>query len=115
MLCRNSRTIDHFFAHTIAFFAVYIGHYDGPLGIMGDSSSSGDELEAGELVIDDSYAQLSKKAKKSKKSKKKKEKEREKKHSLKGAKKISKGTEASSPATIITISTYRTISVVIKW
>lgn len=68
---------------------------------MGDSSSSGDELEAGELVIDDSYAQLSKKAKKSKKSKKKKEKEkeREKKHSLKGAKKISKGTEASSPVT----------------
>uniref|UniRef100_A0AAZ3SBK6 HMG box domain-containing protein n=1 Tax=Oncorhynchus tshawytscha TaxID=74940 RepID=A0AAZ3SBK6_ONCTS len=38
------------------------------------SSSSGGELEAGELVIDDSYKHLSKKKKKSKKSKKKKEK-----------------------------------------
>ena len=61
---------------------------------MGDSSSSADELEAGELVIDDSYAQLAKKAKKSKKSKKKKEREREKKHCLKGVKKGSKGEEA---------------------
>ncbi|XP_076147926.1 HMG box-containing protein 4 [Alosa pseudoharengus] len=72
------------------------GHYDGPLGIMGDSSSSADELEAGELIIDDSYAQLAKKAKKSKKSKKKKEKEREKKHSLKGTKKVSKGGSSHS-------------------
>uniref|UniRef100_A0A8K9XIU5 HMG box domain containing 4a n=2 Tax=Oncorhynchus mykiss TaxID=8022 RepID=A0A8K9XIU5_ONCMY len=64
------------------------GHYGGGMG--GDSSSSGGELEAGELVIDDSYKHLSKKKKKSKKSKKKKEKEkdrekdkggREKKHS----------------------------------
>uniref|UniRef100_A0A672MA08 HMG box-containing protein 4-like n=1 Tax=Sinocyclocheilus grahami TaxID=75366 RepID=A0A672MA08_SINGR len=58
----------------------------------GDSSSSGGELEAGELVIDDSYTYLSKKKKKSKKSKKKKDKERdrekgsrEKKHSKGGS------------------------------
>lgn len=45
---------------------------------MGDeSSSSGGELEAGELVIDDSYTHLSKKKKKSKKSKKKKDKEKD--------------------------------------
>ena len=43
----------------------------------GDSSTSGGELEAGELVIDDSYTHLSKKKKKSKKSKKKKEKEKD--------------------------------------
>ncbi|KAM6957540.1 HMG domain-containing protein 4a [Aplochiton taeniatus] len=64
------------------------GHYGGGMG--DDSSSSGGELEAGELVIDDSYTHLSKKKKKSKKSKKKKDKEkdrdkekggREKKHS----------------------------------
>lgn len=42
-----------------------------------DSSSSGGELEAGELVIDDSYTHLSKKKKKSKKSKKKKDKEKD--------------------------------------
>ncbi|XP_063046956.1 HMG box-containing protein 4-like [Engraulis encrasicolus] len=79
------------------------GHYDGPMGIMGDSSSSAEELEDGELIIDDSYAQLAKKAKKSKKSKKKKEKEkdkekekeRDKKHSQKGAKKVSKGGSSS--------------------
>ncbi len=58
----------------------------------GDSSSSGGELEAGELVIDDAYTHLSKKKKKSKKSKKKKDKERdrekgsrEKKHSRGGS------------------------------
>ncbi|XP_072550319.1 HMG domain-containing protein 4a isoform X2 [Salminus brasiliensis] len=71
------------------------GHYGGPLGgLGGDSSSSGGELEAGELVIDDSYTHLSKKKKKSKKSKKKKEKEKdrdkdksskEKKHSKSGS------------------------------
>lgn len=76
------------------------GHYDGPMGIMGDSSSSAEELEDGELVIDDSYAQLAKKAKKSKKSKKKKEKEkdkeRDKKHSQKGVKKVSKGGSSHS-------------------
>lgn len=45
---------------------------------MGDDSlSSGGELEAGELVIDDSYTHLSKKKKKSKKSKKKKDKEKD--------------------------------------
>lgn len=42
-----------------------------------ESSSSGAELEAGELVIDDSYTHLSKKKKKSKKSKKKKDKEKD--------------------------------------
>ncbi|XP_023125743.1 HMG domain-containing protein 4a isoform X2 [Amphiprion ocellaris] len=51
------------------------GHYGG--GIGDDSSSSGGELEAGELVIDDSYTHLSKKKKKSKKSKKKKDKEKD--------------------------------------
>lgn len=51
------------------------GHYSGCMG--DDSSSSGAELEAGELVIDDSYTHMSKKKKKSKKSKKKKEKEKE--------------------------------------
>ncbi|CAL8270903.1 unnamed protein product [Lota lota] len=52
------------------------GHYGGGLG--DDSSSSGGELEAGELVIDDSYTHLSKKkSKKSKKSKKRKEKDKE--------------------------------------
>uniref|UniRef100_A0A8B9GVZ5 HMG box domain containing 4a n=1 Tax=Astyanax mexicanus TaxID=7994 RepID=A0A8B9GVZ5_ASTMX len=62
--------------------------------VEGDSSSSGGELEAGELIIDDSYTHLSKKKKKSKKSKKKKEKEKdrdkdksskEKKHSKSGS------------------------------
>ncbi|XP_025024311.1 HMG domain-containing protein 4 isoform X1 [Python bivittatus] len=49
---------------------------------MESGSSSGGELEAGELVIDDSYREIKKK-KKSKKSKKKKDKEKhkEKKHS----------------------------------
>uniref|UniRef100_A0A8C1NRF8 HMG box domain containing 4a n=1 Tax=Cyprinus carpio TaxID=7962 RepID=A0A8C1NRF8_CYPCA len=69
------------------------GHYGGSYaGMGGDSSSSGGELEAGELVIDDSYTHLSKKKKKSKKSKKKKDKERdrekgsrEKKHSKGGS------------------------------
>uniref|UniRef100_A0A8C6NZ07 HMG-box containing 4 n=1 Tax=Nothobranchius furzeri TaxID=105023 RepID=A0A8C6NZ07_NOTFU len=51
------------------------GHYGG--GIGDESSSSGAELEAGELVIDDSYTHLSKKKKKSKKSKKKKDKEKD--------------------------------------
>ncbi|XP_023647674.2 HMG domain-containing protein 4a isoform X1 [Paramormyrops kingsleyae] len=78
------------------------GHYGGALGLMGgETSSSGGELEAGELVIDDSYTQLTKKKKKSKKSKKKKEKERdrekdksgrEKKHNRAGSKKGLSGT-----------------------
>uniref|UniRef100_A0A3Q2YQ36 HMG box domain containing 4a n=1 Tax=Hippocampus comes TaxID=109280 RepID=A0A3Q2YQ36_HIPCM len=51
------------------------GHYGGGMG--DDSSSSGAELEAGELVIDDSYTHQSKKKKKSKKSKKKKDKEKD--------------------------------------
>ncbi|XP_051573188.1 HMG box-containing protein 4-like isoform X2 [Myxocyprinus asiaticus] len=55
-----------------------VGHYGSSFGGMGgDSSSTGGELEAGELVIDDSYTHLSKKKKKSKKSKKKKDKDRE--------------------------------------
>lgn len=77
-------------------FHIYIcvlqhkGHYGG--GLADVSSSSGGELEAGELVIDDSYTHLSKKKKKSKKSKKKKdrEKDREKEKSGKD-KKHSKG------------------------
>ncbi|MEQ2243005.1 hypothetical protein ILYODFUR_002596 [Ilyodon furcidens] len=51
------------------------GHYGG--GVGDESSSSGAELEAGELIIDDSYTHLSKKKKKSKKSKKKKDKEKD--------------------------------------
>ncbi|NXY85154.1 HMGX4 protein, partial [Alcedo cyanopectus] len=62
-------------------------------------SSSGGELEAGELVIDDSYREIKKK-KKSKKSKKKKDKEkhREKKHSK------SKRSSGHSPVAEATIS-----------
>ncbi|XP_016431249.1 HMG box-containing protein 4-like isoform X2 [Sinocyclocheilus rhinocerous] len=79
-----------------------VGHCMG-----GDSSSSGGELEAGELVIDDSYTHLSKKKKKSKKSKKKKDKERdrekgsrEKKHSKggSGGKKSCPGDQSRSHA-----------------
>ncbi|TRY91431.1 hypothetical protein DNTS_018798 [Danionella cerebrum] len=69
-----------------------VGHYSGPFGSLGgDSSSSGGELEAGELVIDDSYAHLSKKKKKSKKSKKKKDKEREREKGSRERSKHSKG------------------------
>lgn len=65
------------------------GHYGGGLGE--NSSSSGGELEAGELVIDDSYnTHMSKKKKKSKKSKKKKDKEKDREKSGKD-KKHSKG------------------------
>ncbi|XP_067315025.1 HMG domain-containing protein 4a isoform X2 [Pseudorasbora parva] len=78
-----------------------VGHYGG---MGGDSSSSGGELEAGELVIDDSYTHLSKKKKKSKKSKKKKDRERdrekgsrEKKHSKgSGGKKSCPGDQSKS-------------------
>ncbi|XP_034045724.1 HMG domain-containing protein 4a isoform X2 [Thalassophryne amazonica] len=79
------------------------GHYGGGMG--DDSSSSGGELEAGELVIDDSYTHLSKKKKKSKKNKKKKDKEkdrdkdksgRDKKHS-KGSADASRGHSHSHP------------------
>ncbi|XP_051744118.1 HMG domain-containing protein 4a [Ctenopharyngodon idella] len=82
-----------------------VGHYGGSYGGMGgDSSSSGGELEAGELVIDDSYTHLSKKKKKSKKSKKKKDRERdrekgsrEKKHSKgSGGKKSCPGDQSRS-------------------
>uniref|UniRef100_H2T3F3 HMG box domain containing 4a n=1 Tax=Takifugu rubripes TaxID=31033 RepID=H2T3F3_TAKRU len=66
------------------------GHYGG--GIADVSSSSGGELEAGELVIDDSYTHLSKKKKKSKKSKKKKDKEKDREKEKSGKdKKHSKG------------------------
>ncbi|KAI7803029.1 putative HMG domain-containing protein 4 [Triplophysa rosa] len=54
-----------------------VGHYGGSFGPVGADSSSSGELEAGELVIDDSFTHLSKKKKKSKKSKKKKDKERD--------------------------------------
>ncbi|KAK5914556.1 hypothetical protein CgunFtcFv8_008989 [Champsocephalus gunnari] len=71
------------------------GHYGGGLG--DDSSSSGAELEAGELVIDDSYTHLSKKKKKSKKSKKKKDKEKDRDKEKSGKdKKHSKGFGDSS-------------------
>ncbi|XP_028311104.1 HMG domain-containing protein 4a [Gouania willdenowi] len=67
------------------------GHYGD------ESSSSGAELEAGELVIDDSYTHLSKKKKKSKKSKKKKDKEKDKDKEKSGKdKKHSKGHGDSS-------------------
>ncbi|XP_067830792.1 HMG domain-containing protein 4a isoform X2 [Heptranchias perlo] len=53
------------------------------LETLDTASSSGGELEAGELVIDDSFREMKKKKKKDKKSKKKKDKEKhkEKKHS----------------------------------
>ncbi|XP_026180547.1 HMG domain-containing protein 4a [Mastacembelus armatus] len=71
------------------------GHYGGGMG--DDSSSSGGELEAGELVIDDSYTHLSKKKKKSKKSKKKKDKEKDRDKDKSGKdKKHSKGFGDSS-------------------
>nr|XP_043890427.1 HMG domain-containing protein 4a isoform X1 [Solea senegalensis]XP_043890428.1 HMG domain-containing protein 4a isoform X1 [Solea senegalensis] len=71
------------------------GHYGGGLG--DDSASSGGELEAGELVIDDSYTHLSKKKKKSKKSKKKKDKEKDRDKDKSGKdKKHSKGSGDSS-------------------
>ncbi|XP_034568036.1 HMG domain-containing protein 4a isoform X1 [Notolabrus celidotus] len=71
------------------------GHYGGGMG--DDSSSSGGELEAGELVIDDSYTHLSKKKKKSKKSKKKKDKEKDRDKEKSGKdKKHSKGFGADS-------------------
>ncbi|XP_041832487.1 HMG domain-containing protein 4a [Melanotaenia boesemani] len=71
------------------------GHYGGGMG--DDSSSSGGELEAGELVIDDSYTHLSKKKKKSKKSKKKKDKEKDRDKEKSGKdKKHSKGFGDSS-------------------
>uniref|UniRef100_A0A3B4B2L0 HMG box domain-containing protein n=1 Tax=Periophthalmus magnuspinnatus TaxID=409849 RepID=A0A3B4B2L0_9GOBI len=61
--------------------------------LISDSSSSGGELEAGELVIDDSYnTHMSKKKKKSKKSKKKKDKEKDRDREKSGKdKKHSKG------------------------
>ncbi|XP_034396084.1 HMG domain-containing protein 4a [Cyclopterus lumpus] len=71
------------------------GHYGGGMG--DDSSSSGAELEAGELVIDDSYTHMSKKKKKSKKSKKKKDKEKDRDKEKSGKdKKHSKGFGESS-------------------
>ncbi|KAM9844285.1 HMG domain-containing protein 4a [Aulostomus maculatus] len=71
------------------------GHYGG--GVGDDSSSSGGELEAGELVIDDSYTHLSKKKKKNKKSKKKKDKEKDRDKEKSGKdKKHSKGFGESS-------------------
>ncbi|XP_068606176.1 HMG domain-containing protein 4a [Brachionichthys hirsutus] len=71
------------------------GHYGGGMG--DDSSSSGAELEAGELVIDDSYAHMSKKKKKSKKSKKKKDREKDRDKEKSGKdKKHSKGFGESS-------------------
>uniref|UniRef100_A0AAY4CVF6 HMG box domain-containing protein n=1 Tax=Denticeps clupeoides TaxID=299321 RepID=A0AAY4CVF6_9TELE len=62
------------------------GHYGGSMGP--ESSSSGGELEAGELVIDDSYTHLSKKKKKEKEKDRERDKDkgmREKKHSKGGS------------------------------
>uniref|UniRef100_A0A3P9I6Z4 HMG box domain containing 4a n=1 Tax=Oryzias latipes TaxID=8090 RepID=A0A3P9I6Z4_ORYLA len=70
------------------------GHYGGGMG--DDSSSSGGELEAGELVIDDSYSHMSKKKKKSKKSKKKKDKEKDRQEKSGKEKNHSKGFGDSS-------------------
>ncbi|KAG7459497.1 hypothetical protein MATL_G00211340 [Megalops atlanticus] len=93
------------------------GHYGGGLGVLAaDSSSSAGELEAGELVIDDSYTHLTKKKKKSKKSKKKKEKEkdrerekdksgREKKHSRGGSKKSGGGQSGERRGTDLSFPT----------
>ncbi|XP_072348139.1 HMG domain-containing protein 4a isoform X1 [Scyliorhinus torazame] len=61
-----------------------LSEYDlASLEALDTASSSGGELEAGELIIDDSFREMKKKKKKDKKSKKKKDKEkhREKKHS----------------------------------
>lgn len=73
-LCRAYNVTRHYLhVHSCALGRT--GHYGGGAG--DNSSSSGGELEAGELVIDDSYTHLSKKKKKSKKSKKKKDKEKD--------------------------------------
>ncbi|XP_032869401.1 HMG domain-containing protein 4 isoform X2 [Amblyraja radiata] len=63
------------------------------LEALDSASSSGGELEAGELVIDDSFREMKKKKKKEKKSKKKKDKEKhkEKKHSSKSKKLLTHG------------------------
>ncbi|XP_062875023.1 HMG domain-containing protein 4a [Trichomycterus rosablanca] len=77
------------------------GHYSGSFGRLGEEgSSSGAELEAGELVIDDSYTHLSsKKKKKSKKSKKKKDKEKDRdKDKSSKEKKHSKGGLTADPS-----------------
>lgn len=77
----SDNTLNHSEPHVLFCLLIFIavlcdtGHYGGGMG--DDSSSSGGELEAGELVIDDSYTHLSKKKKKSKKSKKKKDKEKD--------------------------------------
>ncbi|NXI66725.1 HMGX4 protein, partial [Anseranas semipalmata] len=75
---------ESFGADTSVFSEGHGSEYEisGMEGPPESGSSSGGELEAGELVIDDSYREIKKK-KKSKKSKKKKDKEkhREKKHS----------------------------------
>ncbi|XP_028671422.1 HMG domain-containing protein 4a [Erpetoichthys calabaricus] len=69
----------------------------GSLEGFGDTgSSSGGELEAGELIIDDSYREVQKKKKKSKKSKKKKDKEKEKHKSEKKHSKLGKKTSSGS-------------------
>nr|XP_033785461.1 HMG domain-containing protein 4 isoform X2 [Geotrypetes seraphini] len=67
------------FGSEASFYADAPGFDLTGLETMDTGSSSGGELEAGELVIDDCYREVKKK-KKSKKSKKKKEKHREKKH-----------------------------------
>ncbi|KAM8930967.1 HMG domain-containing protein 4 isoform 2-T2 [Pelodytes ibericus] len=69
-------------------------HLPRPGGTPDTVSSSGGELEAGELVIDDSFREVKKK-KKSKKSKKKKDKHKEDKHRKHSKSKREHGAEGS--------------------
>ncbi|XP_075039077.1 HMG domain-containing protein 4 isoform X2 [Mixophyes fleayi] len=73
-------------------------HTPRPSGTTDSASSSGGELEAGELVIDDSFREVKKK-KKSKKSKKKKDKHKEDKHRKHSKSKREHGLD-SSPASV---------------
>ncbi|KAM3914719.1 HMG domain-containing protein 4 [Leptodactylus fuscus] len=75
-------------------------HAPRPCGTPDSASSSGGELEAGELVIDDSFRELKKK-KKSKKSKKKKDKHKEERHKKHSKSKREHGMD-STPTSIPT-------------
>eukprot|EP00061_Rhincodon_typus_P019058 g48499.t1 len=97
----ESRASESFDSETRFYSEVRAGNLSecdlSGLDALDTASSSGGELEAGELVIDDSFREMKKKKKKDKKSKKKKDKEkhREKKHSK------SKKMHAHSPAKIL--------------
>ncbi|XP_075689811.1 HMG domain-containing protein 4 [Rhinoderma darwinii] len=75
-------------------------HVPRPSETPDSASSSGGELEAGELVIDDSFRELKKK-KKSKKSKKKKDKHKEERHKKHSKSKREHGLD-SSPTSVPT-------------